>query len=133
MTDDTHITRNCGECSRLSAAGTCLSCAEPYPSVRMKRQCIAFEPHYGADDRRTGNELWPEKTCVVEFGEGARGYLAAALVRGPVPSAEVITQAGRAGYPKRTIQRAAEQLCVVRTKAGFGAGWVWAMPKSEDA
>lgn len=34
---------------------------------------------------------------------------------------------------RTTIQRAADALGVVKTKAGFAGGWIWAMPETKPA
>lgn len=133
MSKETNITRSCGECSRFSSAGTCLESVEHRPNARVPRQCLGFLPVPEAYDDRTGRELWPELANYVEAGGGAKGFLAAALTAGPVPSAQIIIQAGAAGIPERSIQRAAEKLGVLRTKAGFKEGWKWALQNAEGA
>ncbi|MFZ2855790.1 MAG: hypothetical protein WAZ34_16955 [Rhodocyclaceae bacterium] len=129
--------RSCGTCRNLSAGHACLAAlrglldyvtGEYRPWANAPRRCLGYVPSPGCYDDRTGLQLWPEIANYVEGGEGARGYLAAQLTGGPVPSALIIAKAGEAGFPKRTIQRAAEQLGVVRAKRDFSHGWDWSIP-----
>ncbi len=46
---------------------------------------------------------------------------------------ELIAAAQKKDITERTLQRAAVQLGVVKTKAGFSGGWTWAMPLPEAA
>jgi hypothetical protein len=129
--------RTCGTCDNLSAGNACLAAlrglldyvsGEYRPLINAPRRCLGYVPSPGCYDDRTGPQLWLEIANYVEGGEGARGYLAAQLTGGPLPSALIIAKAGEAGFPKRTIQRAAEQLGVLRTKKDFSDGWDWALP-----
>lgn len=54
--------------------------------------------------------------------------LADLLRDGPRNAAEIIATAEGDSLNERTMQRAGEQMCVVKTKAGFGEGWTWALP-----
>lgn len=128
--------RTCSSCDHLTAGYTCAAARETAvfaPSVNALRRCLSYQPIWGADDKRTGKELWPELALFKEFGEGAKGFLATALIEGPVSSSEIIASAAAAGISERSIQRAAEQLGVLREKVGFSGGWVWSMPETEDA
>jgi hypothetical protein len=51
------------------------------------------------------------------------------LKAGPRNASEIIAAAEGAKVSGRSIQRAANELGVVRTKAGFGAGWTWKLPE----
>lgn len=130
------LPRSCSSCDHLTAGYTCAAARETAvfaPSVNALRRCLSYQPIWGADDKRTGKDLWPELALLKEFGEGAKGFLATALIAGAVSSSEVISRASAAGIPERSIQRAAEQLCVVRKKTGFRGGWIWSMPETEGA
>lgn len=58
--------------------------------------------------------------------------LADLLKDGPRDAAETLVAAEGANISERTMQRAAEQMGVIKTKAGFAGGWTWALP-AEDA
>lgn len=55
------------------------------------------------------------------------------LEGGPTEAANVMAMADDEGISERTMQRAAEALGVVKSKAGFDGGWVWALPEAEAA
>jgi len=59
--------------------------------------------------------------------ERAKSLLFEALKVGARPAGEVLDVAAGAGISERTMQRAADAIGVVRTKGGFGSGWMWAM------
>ena len=147
--------RTCNECGRLSSTGACMATAlgevegapvDYRPAVREPRRCLAFKPPHGAYDDRTGRQLWPEIVAQVEqpkvddkpeVHEGdsaickARALLTAMLKDGPRDAAEIFIAAQGDNIHERTVQRAAEALGVVKTKAGFSGGWTWAMPETE--
>ena len=136
MTRDVGVSseyRTCSECDRISASGACLEGAEDRPSQRAPRQCIHFVPFRDAYDLRTGRELWPCKAASESHGGGVKGFLAGLLALGPESSDVIIAKAIEAGISKRSIQRAAEQMLITRTKCGFRDGWIWALPRSEGA
>jgi hypothetical protein len=58
--------------------------------------------------------------------------LADLLNDGPRNAAEILAAAEGAKIAGRTMQRAAEQMGVIKTKDGFDGGWTWALP-AEDA
>ncbi len=62
----------------------------------------------------------------------ACAFLADALNGGPRDAGEILAAAEGAKISERTMQRAAEQLHVVKSKAGLSAGWVWSMPSVES-
>lgn len=128
--------RTCASCDQLTAGHSCAAVCETgvsTPSANTPRRCLSYQPKWGADDDRGGRQLWPEIVNFVELGEGAKGFLATALLDGPVPSSEIIARALASGISERSIQRAAEQLGVTREKSGFSGGWIWAMPNTEGA
>ncbi|MDD5387884.1 MAG: hypothetical protein PHD37_00955 [Gallionellaceae bacterium] len=59
--------------------------------------------------------------------ERAKSLLSETLKVGARPAGEVLDAAAGAGISERTMQRAADALGVVKTKGGFGSGWMWAM------
>ncbi len=130
------LPRACSSCDHLTAGYTCAAVRETAvfaPSVNALRRCLSYQPIWGADDKRTGKQLWPELALLKEFGEGAKGFLATALIDGPTLSSEIIASALASGISERSIQRAAEQLGVVRKKVGFNGGWIWSMADFEGA
>jgi hypothetical protein len=60
--------------------------------------------------------------------EQAGALLLSLLTDGPKSAAEILSVAEGAKIAKRTIQLAATQLGVIRSKADFGAGWIWGLP-----
>jgi hypothetical protein len=50
---------------------------------------------------------------------------------GPCSATEILAAAEGAKISVRTVQRAAIDLGVVKTKAGFGAGWIWRLPADD--
>jgi len=60
--------------------------------------------------------------------EQAGALLLSLLTDGPKSAAEILSVAEGAKIAKRTIQLAATQLGVIRSKANFGAGWIWGLP-----
>jgi hypothetical protein len=58
----------------------------------------------------------------------AVALLADLLRDGPRDAAEILTVAEGDNLNARTVQRAADQLGVIREKAGFGEGWTWSLP-----
>lgn len=55
------------------------------------------------------------------------------LEAGPTDAAGILAVAEGDGISERTMQRAAESLGVVKTKAGFSGGWMWALPEEQAA
>jgi hypothetical protein len=53
------------------------------------------------------------------------------LKDGPRNAAEILAAAEGANISGRTMQRAAEQMGVIKSKAGFDGGWTWALPGLE--
>jgi endonuclease/exonuclease/phosphatase family metal-dependent hydrolase len=58
----------------------------------------------------------------------ACSLLADLLKDGARDAAEILAVAEGDNLHERTMQRAAEQLGVIREKAGFASGWTWALP-----
>jgi hypothetical protein len=63
----------------------------------------------------------------------AEDLLQGLLKNGRRDATEIRTAAEGASISERTMQRAAEALGVVKTKAGFLGGWTWALPEKAAA
>jgi hypothetical protein len=147
--------RPCKRCGNLSVGQTCLAAArgqiegaprDYQPGTAEPRRCLSYiPPDFDRDeilryDRRTGWDLWPEVVALVELQvdcESALGkaiaFLAGMLDGNQSDVGELIAAAQKKDITERTLQRAAVQLGVVKTKAGFSGGWTWAMPLPEAA
>lgn len=79
------------------------------------RELLATADQTGEDDE--GNTL-----------ADTRRFLADLLSDGPRRAGEIFRDAEQAGYSKRSIQRAANQLKVDRKKMGMSGGWMWTLP-----
>ena len=64
--------------------------------------------------------------------ERAKAVIQAALQSGPADAAGILAVAEADSISERTMQRAAEALGVLKSKAGFDAGWTWALPPRDD-
>lgn len=88
-------------------------------------------------------ELLATADATGDDGEGgtlsdARRFLADLLADAPMRAGDVFKDADGAGFSKRSIQRAADKIGVLRHKDGMRGGWLWKlapkMPKThEDA
>ena len=151
--------RACKTCGRMSSSQTCLAALlgeiegaprDYRPDISHPRRCLAYKPPYGAYDDRTGRQLWPEIAAQFEQPkaepqsedkpqgdssaiERARALLTAMLKDGPRDAAEIFAAAQGDNIHERTIQRAAEALGVVKTKAAFVGGWSWSLPEAAPA
>lgn len=149
--------RPCRQCGRLSSSQTCLAASsgviegaphEYRPDLTWPRRCLSYAPpriiHDNPApsdyDRRTGLDLWPEIAAVVELQVDAASALGKAVAMlhgllkdGPRDAAEILAAAEGAGIGERTVQRAADQLGVVKSKTDFRGGWTWALPAAEVA
>lgn len=148
--------RTCDSCENLTATQACSAAARGKldfvsgsyrPYIHALRRCIGYQPKFDLCDDRTGHDLWPEIVAVISAetngnteGDTVSGglemtrdvriseFLTNILKDGPRGAAEVIATAEGAGFPERTLQRAADRLGVVKSKAGFLGGWLWALP-----
>lgn len=150
--------RSCLACGNRTNDGGCLPAKrgemkgrpEHYrPTADHPRRCVHYVPGYHLvtgerRDPRTGRELWPELVPKVSApapvpveprtaAEQARNLLLATLRDGPCDAAEILAAAEEAGISERSTQRAAEALGVVKTRAAFRGGWVWALPEGARA
>lgn len=140
--------RPCTECANLINE-VCLAVVRgevpTQPASRNQpRTCLAYIPNYYLTsgehrDHRAGAELWPELLAKVQAPEvipaeptgaldKATALLADILKDGSRSTAEIFENAEAASLSERTMQRAADMLGVVKSKAGFNGGWVWALP-----
>lgn len=65
--------------------------------------------------------------------EEAQDWLRDALRGSPRPAKELFRAAEIEGIPKRTLQRAADVLLVLKERKGFGEGSTWALPSAIHA
>lgn len=63
--------------------------------------------------------------------ERAQALLADLLKDGPREAAQILAAADGANIAGRTMQRAAEALGVVKTRAAFRSGWTWRLPAGD--
>ncbi len=66
----------------------------------------------------------------------ATDWLRELLAGGPLPTTEIKSQAGEAGFAWATLRRSKERLGIRPRKSGFDKGWIWELPKGsapEDA
>lgn len=61
----------------------------------------------------------------------AKRFLLDLLSDGPITAKQVTADCEGAGHAKRTIERAAKDLRIVREKTGMKGGWVWRLPHEE--
>jgi len=59
-------------------------------------------------------------------------WLRAELAGGPLPAADVVKEAKRAGIQEKPLRSARERMGIKPRKAGFNSGWIWSLPR-EDA
>jgi hypothetical protein len=141
--------RPCTACGNLTNGGNCLPALKgkwrerpPYyqPSASNPRRCLHYVPGHHLltgdhVDMRNGIELWPELLQKREpagaLGK-ARELLDDMLTKGPRNAGEILAALQEAGLSERTIQRASEQLGVIKAKDGRG-GWTWALPAEQGA
>jgi AAA domain-containing protein len=90
---------------------------------------------YVGTSRYTADELVapPAEPAKPTKREEAAVWLQAILRDGSVPMSQIEEQSAQAGHAWATVRRAAEQLCVTKTKVGFGdnSHWVWALPRTD--
>jgi putative DNA primase/helicase len=61
--------------------------------------------------------------------DAAAEFLLQVLGADVVPVKTIEAEARAAGVAWRTVRRAADELSVIKRKAGMGAGWYWSLPK----
>jgi putative DNA primase/helicase len=66
-----------------------------------------------------------------EVRDDAAGWLAQQLAQGPQPATQLLDDADGAGFNRRTVQRAFNQLGCKRSKAGLRDPWVWSLPEDD--
>lgn len=150
--------RTCDSCDNLTATQACYAAARGKldfvsgsyrPYIHALRRCLGYQPKFDLCDARNGHDLWPEIVALISpettgsiEGDTVSGdlemsrdvrisdFLADILKDGPRGAAEIIATAESAGFTERTLQRAADRLGVVKSKAGFLGGWLWALPNT---
>lgn len=122
--------RTCPDCDRMSAARTCLAGMMVPANLNQPVRCLGFVPNREQEDRRTGVELWPDLARCPSLA-AATAFLDEALRRGAMSSSGILDAASAAGIHRRTVQRAAVELGVIRRKTGFRDGWLWALQIAE--
>jgi putative DNA primase/helicase len=58
----------------------------------------------------------------------AARFLSDLLANGPVPVAQIRTEADAAGHSWATLRRACDELGVITAKDGYAVGWSWRLP-----
>ena len=87
---------------------------------------------WGAAVPGTARELLTEPEDDSQHGstkEAASDWLQELLADCAVPVKQIKSDAAGAGYSWITVRRAADDLDVIRKKAGMDAGWFWSLPK----
>jgi len=94
---------------------------------------VVFEPGYvdmTADDAIKGS---PQPTGLGRsMADKARLFLHHELKAGPQKAADLVAKAATHGIPERTLQRAADDIHLVKRKDGMAGGWVWGFPIAPD-
>jgi hypothetical protein len=93
----------------------------------------------GVSDRRAEDVLEDAATAAAvgrpsrSARDRAKAWIRDQLAAGPVAAGELKARAAAAGFPEKTLSRAADDLNVVRTRQGFGTGSTWALPDGGEA
>lgn len=91
---------------------------------------VVFEPGYvdtSADDAIKGNPQ--PKGLGRSLADKARLFLHHELAAGPQRAADLVAKAAELhGIPERTLQRAADDIHLVKRKDGMQGGWMWGFP-----
>ncbi len=95
------------------------------PVIAWENEAITIT----ADEALTPLDSNVEKTDT----DWAIDFLEGELSDGPVPVAEINKSAKQVGVSPKCLRRAAEKLGIKRKKDGFNKGWVWSLPRHEDA
>ncbi len=118
---------------RVSEAAACVGAFVALPAVRpsgfLCSGQLAPSGHAWHSAAMQANDL----PLVVTDGaiERANQIISAFLKKGPRSAREILAAAEGAKISVRTVQRAAIDLGVEKTKAGFGAGWIWRLPTDD--
>ena len=100
------------------------------PRLWWEREPVSMDADAGLAAEYAARETKPGPEP--EARNAAVEWLAAVLSPGRVATAEVKSEAKAAGLAWRTIQRAADELGVIREKPSFGGGWAWRLPDDEE-
>lgn len=99
------------------------------PAIAWEREPVAMS----ADDAlavENGGESGAKPGPEPEARRAAADWLRKLLACGEVEAGKVKAEATSAGLAWRTVQRAADELGVIREKNSFSAGWQWRLPKT---
>lgn len=98
---------------------------EVKPGVEGQRVCWLEVLHGSARDllaHAEANQADDDGTAT-----GVDSFLRGLLASGPRTAKALIAEANEAGYPWRTVQKAATRLGVERRKKGMKGGWLWGL------
>jgi putative DNA primase/helicase len=98
---------------------------------------FASSVQWGNAVEGAARELLAAADATDDDGEGialssVTRFLSDLLSDGSMRASDVFRDAEGAGYSKRSIQRAADKLKVIRQKEGMKGGWIWTLPKVTD-
>jgi hypothetical protein len=93
--------------------------------LAARAELASLEP-VNVEDNEPDAEGDSQETAI----ERAKQIILDMLETGPTKAAGILTVAEADSIGERTLQRAADVLGVVKSKAGFDAGWVWALPEA---
>jgi hypothetical protein len=113
-------------------SGLAFAIAGTPPTIQWERDPVAMsaddalsQENGGGEDARPG----PEPQARI----AAQEWLRQLLAKGEVPARKVRIEAKAAGMNYRTVQRAADELGILREKNQFNSGWQWRFPMPETA
>lgn len=108
----------------------------PSHDCHLRREILAaraelerLEPKPVEADNEGDNEADNHESAI----DRAKELITDMLTGGPCDAASILAVAEDDNISERTMQRAAEALGVVKTKAGFADGWTWALPEEAAA
>ncbi len=73
----------------------------------------------------------PEKRLGLSMMDRAKAFLQRELANGPVDQRTLMQRAEHATLTEKTLQRAAAELGITKSKVGFNGGWVWGYAPSD--
>lgn len=106
--------------------------------LKTNPKITASVVEWGAAVDGAARELLAEADATDDDGEGGtmtdvKRFLLDMLSGGAVRANDVFREADQAGYSKRSTQRAATALKIVREKRGMAGGWIWRLPDNVPA
>jgi putative DNA primase/helicase len=119
--------------NNLSVEGTGLgfTIAGHPPALRWESEPVMLSADEGLEAENSAIEPRPGPEPKVR--SAASAWLSALLAHGETAVAKVKEEAKGAEFAWRTVQRAADELQVVRIPPGPGGEWRWRLPRPEDA